>query len=69
MKNKDIQEGGSKAVYLIDMTRTSHTNAGRNFIMRKSVKAFTDTILDLIVETEETKAKVVDYLGRRRLFI
>ena len=67
MKNKDIPEGGSKAVCLIDMTRTSHTNAGRNFIMRKSVKAFTDTILDLIVETEETKAKVVDYLGKKEV--
>jgi glutamate dehydrogenase len=67
MKNKDIPEGGSKAVCLIDLTRASHTTAGKNFIMRKSVKAFTDTILDLIVETEETKAKVVDYLGKKEV--
>lgn len=32
--------------------------------MRKSVKAFADTILDLIVLTEETKANIVDRLGR-----
>lgn len=32
--------------------------------MRKSVKAFTDTMLDLIVETEETQQFVVDRLGR-----
>ena len=32
--------------------------------MRKSVKAFTDSILDLIVQTDETKDKIVDYYGK-----
>lgn len=46
LKNKDIPEGGSKAVNLIN---TVGMNSGKFFVMRKSVKAFTDTILDLIV--------------------
>jgi len=36
----------------------------KDFIMRKSVKAFADTILDLIVQTEETKSLIVDRLGK-----
>jgi len=32
--------------------------------MRKSVKAFTDSILDLIVDTEETRELVVDKFGQ-----
>jgi glutamate dehydrogenase len=55
-------EGGSKAVALINTTGLN--DSGKYFVMRKSVKAFTDTILDLIVETEETKRFVIDRLGR-----
>ena len=36
-------------------------------MMRKSVKAFTDTILDLIVDTEETRSKIVDYYGKKEI--
>jgi hypothetical protein len=36
LKNKDIPEGGSKAVTLIDTNGLSQ--AGKNFVMRKSVK-------------------------------
>ena len=32
--------------------------------MRKAVKAFTDSVLDLIVQTEETKDNIVDYYGK-----
>jgi glutamate dehydrogenase len=39
LKNKDIPEGGSKGVVLIDVAGMSTT--GRDFVMRKSVKAFT----------------------------
>ena len=35
--------------------------------MRKSVKAFTDSMLDLIVDTPETRENVVDYLGRKEV--
>ena len=63
LKNKDIPEGGSKAVNLINVNGLSA--AGKNFVMRKSVKAFTDTILDLVVETDETRARRADYLGKK----
>ena len=63
LKNKDIPEGGSKAVNLINVNGLSA--AGKNFVMRKSVKAFTDTILDLVVETDETRARRVDFLGKK----
>lgn len=62
LKNKDIPEGGSKAVNLIDVN--GMTDHNKNFVMRKSVKAFTDSILDLIVQTDETKDKIVDYYGK-----
>ena len=63
LKNKDIPEGGSKAVNLINVNGLSES--GANFVMRKSVKAFTDTILDLLVDTEETKKQRVDIVGKR----
>ncbi len=62
LKNKDIPEGGSKAVNLINCNDLSVT--AKQFVMRKSVKAFTNTIFDLIVETEETRERVVDRLGK-----
>lgn len=65
MKNKDIPEGGSKGVVLIDTVGLSTTR--RNFVMRKAVKAFTDTILDLIVVTPETKREIVDFVGKKEV--
>jgi glutamate dehydrogenase len=65
LKNKDIPEGGSKAVALVNTNDLAH--ATKNFIMRKSVKAFTDTILDLVVDTEETRHNIVDYLGKKEV--
>src|SRR6056300_391319 len=65
LKNKDIPEGGSKAVVLIDSIGMS--KIGKDFVMRKAVKAFTDTILDLIVDTEETRKEVVDYVGKKEV--
>jgi glutamate dehydrogenase len=65
LKNKDIPEGGSKAVTLIDTNGLSQ--AEKNFVMRKSVKAFTDTILDLIVDTPETQANIVNLLGKKEV--
>jgi glutamate dehydrogenase len=56
-------EGGSKAVILINSTDLS-SYTRKNIVMRKSVKAFADTILDLIVSTDETRANIVDRLGR-----
>lgn len=65
LKNKDIPEGGSKAVNLIDTNNL--TKASRDYVMRKAVKAFTDTILDLVVDTPETQTKIVDYLGKKEV--
>jgi len=62
LKNKDIPEGGSKAVNLINCDELS--GDAKQFVMRKSVKAFTNTIFDLIVETDETRQRVVDRLGK-----
>lgn len=65
LKNKDIPEGGGKAVSLIDTNDL--TRASRDYVMRKAVKAFTDTILDLFVETPETKSSIVDYFGKKEV--
>ncbi|KAL7551486.1 hypothetical protein ACHAWF_014676 [Thalassiosira exigua] len=65
LKNKDIPEGGSKAVVLIDTIGMSTT--GKDFVMRKSVKAFTDTILDLVVDTDETREEIVDLRGKKEV--
>jgi glutamate dehydrogenase len=65
LKNKDIPEGGSKAVALINTLGLSES--ARNFVMRKSVKAFADTVLDLIVQTDETRDNIVDLLGKKEV--
>ncbi|KAL7542946.1 hypothetical protein ACHAXR_012240 [Thalassiosira sp. AJA248-18] len=65
LKNKDIPEGGSKAVVLIDTVGMSSTT--KDFVMRKSVKAFVDTILDLVVDTDETREEIVDFLGKKEV--
>ena len=62
LKNKDIPEGGSKAVVLVDTVNVQHKS--RDFAKRKAVKGFVDGLLDLIVETPETKEKVVDHWGK-----
>lgn len=57
LKNKDIPEGGSKAALLI------HPR-GR---ISRSVKAFVDSLLDLITPEEETASRVVDRLHHDEL--
>ena len=65
LKNKDIPEGGSKGVALIDTHDLKLVNT--NYVMRKAVKAFTDTILDLVVDTPETRSQIVNYLGKKEV--
>lgn len=65
LKNKDIPEGGSKAVNLINCNGL--TEQAKQFVMRKSVKAFTNTILDLVVDTDETRERVVDRIGKKEV--
>ncbi len=57
LKNKDIPEGGSKAAILV------HPN-GR---VSRSVKAFVNSILDLITPDEKTRAQIVDHLHHQEL--
>ena len=57
LKNKDIPEGGSKAALLV------HPN-GR---VSRSVKAFVNSILDLITPALSTKSRVVDRLNHEEL--
>eukprot|EP00941_MAST-03F_sp_MAST-3F-sp1_P003753 g3753.t1 len=65
LKNKDIPEGGSKAALLVRPGKFS--NVDPHFLVRKSVKAFTDTILDLISPVDHVKAHIVDKLGKDEL--
>ena len=65
LKNKDIPEGGSKAVNLMNTQGLSEK--GKYFVMRKSVKAMTDAILDLIVDTEYTRKYMVGLWGKKKV--
>lgn len=59
-KNKDIAEGGSKAVCLIDVSDAIPGEGGsqdRDHLMRKCVKAFVNSILDLITVNDYNKVK------------
>lgn len=57
LKNKDIPEGGAKATILV------HPNELRD----RSVKAFVDAILDLIVDDPEVTRRVIDKFGKPEL--
>jgi glutamate dehydrogenase len=63
LKNKDIPEGGSKAVVLVDLATITHK--ARDFAKRKAVKGFVNGLLDLITEDEQTRANVVDFWGKK----
>ena len=60
LKNKDIPEGGSKAVCLVN-TPNVHA-AGHYQEARKAIRAAVDGILDLSVN--DSVAQMVDYLGK-----
>jgi glutamate dehydrogenase len=53
LKNKDIPEGGAKAVILVQPGHDATT----------SVRAFADAVIDLITPEATTQARVVDLLG------
>lgn len=65
LKNKDIPEGGSKAVVLCNVSH--RTDTGSDFIIRHSVKYFGDGLLDLITPDEEVRSQLVDYWGQPEL--
>ncbi|MCH2135522.1 MAG: NAD-glutamate dehydrogenase [Phycisphaerales bacterium] len=57
LKNKDIPEGGAKAAILVHPDETAV----------RSVKAFVDSLLDLITPDEIVRSRVVDRLGEPEL--
>ncbi|RYG70422.1 hypothetical protein EON64_00215 [archaeon] len=63
LKNKDIPEGGSKAVVLVNTPAIP--SAARSFALRKSVKAFVDSLLDLTVS--DSVKNLVDFYGKDEL--
>ena len=56
-KNKDIPEGGAKAAILLEPVAD----------ITRCVKAFVDSLLDLITDDPTTKAKIVDRWGKQEL--
>ncbi|KAK3286663.1 hypothetical protein CYMTET_5789 [Cymbomonas tetramitiformis] len=69
LKNKDIPEGGSKAVLLMEPNKQDGFNPdkfGSHFMVRKCVRAFTDALLDLTSKHDEWH-NVVDHLGSQEL--
>jgi len=65
LKNKDIPEGGSKAVMLVNTN--DRVPGARDILMRRSVKYFGDGLLDLITPDEEARRLQVDYWGKPEL--
>lgn len=68
LKNKDIPEGGSKAVVLVEPHESDlfwPSKFGDKFMVRKCVRAFTDAMLDLI--TKNYDGSEVDYYGQDEL--
>lgn len=64
LKNKDIPEGGSKAVIVVNTPAIADKNS-KFFAMRKAVKAFSDSLLDLIVK--DSVSNLVDFYGKDEL--
>ncbi len=57
LKNKDIPEGGAKAAILLEPGAT----------VDRCVKAFVDSVLDLIVQVPEVRERVIDRFGQQEL--
>lgn len=64
LKNKDIPEGGSKGVLLVNTPALEDPNT-KFFAMRKAVRGCCDAMLDLIVK--DTVSKGVDLYGKDEL--
>lgn len=62
LKNKDIPEGGAKAVVLVDSPSVNKKH--HDFLKRKCVRGFVDSILDLTVRDERFNRTVVDRFGK-----
>jgi len=67
LKNKDIPEGGSKAVCLVEPHGGPGSAAANQRLMRSSVKAFSDAVLDLNTTDKAVNRKIVDHFGKPEL--
>ena len=65
LKNKDIPEGGAKAVVLVDSPAVNKHY--HEVLKRKSVRSFVDSILDLTVEDDLFRRTVVDRYGKEEV--
>lgn len=65
LKNKDIPEGGSKAVLLVNTN--DRVPGARDLLMRRCVQFFGDGLLDLITPDPQTQALTRDYWGKPEL--
>jgi len=67
LKNKDIAEGGSKAVCLVETEGFS--GESRDHVIRKSLKAMVNSILDVITPNEKDPKLMVDHMKGAEEFI
>lgn len=67
LKNKDIPEGGSKAVILVEPYVLGAGPTHHHYTVRRSVKSFSDCLLDLNSTHEHVKERVVDHYGKDEL--
>jgi len=65
LKNKDIPEGGAKAVCLVNVS--DRMPRSRDFLIRKAVRSMADGLLDLTVPDLDVKKRIVDYFGKEEL--
>lgn len=57
LKNKDIPEGGAKAIVLVEP----------GSLVGRSVKGFVDALIDLVTPEETTRSRIIDRLGHDEL--
>ena len=57
LKNKDIPEGGAKAIVLVEP----------GSLVGRSVKGFVDSLIDLITPEPKTKSRIIDRFGHDEL--
>jgi glutamate dehydrogenase len=65
LKNKDIPEGGAKAVVLVDTPAVNKQY--HEVLKRQSVRAFVDSLLDLTVRDDLFRRTVVDRYGEEEV--
>ena len=67
LKNKDIPEGGAKAVVLVDSPALDKQY--HEVLQRKSVRCFVDSMLDLTVRDDLFRRTIVDRYGKEEVIL